>query len=278
MWHMDSEGRFSLGSDEFTRLIGPNTAAGFGRLWHEIAEMFGLDPEGLVEKAIATRAYLERHRFGLAGRWRKPIAGRIVGPPDLRCRARNFRLSWLRHLPRYRGPVRLAAQRDRPSFDAAAPQSPSAADILQAGPAADMPPADMPVEELADPTDAASPSSARSPDPTASETSQQTDLETTVEPPKDDTLEDTSKETPMETLTGIPAEAPTEAPMNVLPFRAPGDAKPLSLTPVENSAFNELARQLSARLDTENGTDGPEGTGGPRSPASTIPWSRGPRP
>ena len=41
--------------------------------------------------------------------------------------------------------------------------------------------------------------------------------------------------------------------MNVLPFRAPGEAKPPSLTPVENNAFNELARQLSARLENETG-------------------------
>ena len=45
MWQMDADGRFSLGSDEFTRLIGPHTAAGFGRPWREIAEAFGLDPE-----------------------------------------------------------------------------------------------------------------------------------------------------------------------------------------------------------------------------------------
>jgi PAS domain S-box-containing protein len=36
----------------------------------------------------------------------------------------------------------------------------------------------------------------------------------------------------------------------VLPFRPPGEPKPPSLTPVENSAFNELARQLSARLES----------------------------
>ena len=35
---------------------------------------------------------------------------------------------------------------------------------------------------------------------------------------------------------------------NVVPFRQPQDVRP-TLTPVENSAFNELARQLSARLD-----------------------------
>ena len=52
MWQMDAEGRFSLGSDEFTRLIGPRTAAGFGRLWSEIAEAFGLDPDGRVDEGV----------------------------------------------------------------------------------------------------------------------------------------------------------------------------------------------------------------------------------
>ena len=55
MWQMDDEDRFSLGSDEFTRLIGLHTAAGFGRPWREIAEAFGLDPEGRVMQAVATR-------------------------------------------------------------------------------------------------------------------------------------------------------------------------------------------------------------------------------
>ena len=31
LWQMDADGRFSLGSDEFIRLIGARTAAGFGR-------------------------------------------------------------------------------------------------------------------------------------------------------------------------------------------------------------------------------------------------------
>jgi PAS domain S-box-containing protein len=126
----------------------------------------------------------------------------------------------------------------------------------------------VPPADSSDPTSPAPFAVATSPDSTTTETSQQTDLETTVEPPKDtpegkleDTLVDTPKETPMETLTEIPAEVPTEAPKNVLPFRAPGDAKPLSLTPVENSAFNELARQLSARLDTDGGTEAPEVAG-----------------
>jgi PAS domain S-box-containing protein len=44
-----------------------------------------------------------------------------------------------------------------------------------------------------------------------------------------------------------------ETPKNVLPFRPIGEPKSPALTPVENSAFNELARQLSARLEGENG-------------------------
>jgi PAS domain S-box-containing protein len=92
------------------------------------------------------------------------------------------------------------------------------ADPVQASPAADLSAA----------PDAA-PSSAFEPlVPIAIETSQQTDLETSVE-------------TPEETLK------------NVLPFRPVGEPKSPVLTPVENSAFNELARQLAARLDTENG-------------------------
>ncbi len=55
MWQMDAEGRFSFGSDEFTRLIGMRTAAAFGRLWSEITDVLALDPEGRVAQAIASR-------------------------------------------------------------------------------------------------------------------------------------------------------------------------------------------------------------------------------
>ncbi|WP_433994838.1 hypothetical protein, partial [Bradyrhizobium pachyrhizi] len=44
-----------------------------------------------------------------------------------------------------------------------------------------------------------------------------------------------------------------DPPPNVVPFRPAGDTRPPSLTPVENNAFNELARQLSARLENEAG-------------------------
>ena len=66
MWQMDSDSRFSLGSGEFIRLIGAHTAAGFGRPWREIAETFGLDPEGRVAQGGRDARHLERHHPELA--------------------------------------------------------------------------------------------------------------------------------------------------------------------------------------------------------------------
>ena len=94
-----------------------------------------------------------------------------------------------------------------------------------------------------------SPAPLELPEPIASETSHQTDLET-----------------PVETR---PTKCRRKRRRTLLPFRPPGEAKPPSLTPVENSAFNELARQLSARLETENGS----AAAAPQSPASTRPSS-----
>ena len=103
MWQMDAEGRFSLGSDEFTHLIGARTAACFGRLWSEIADCFGLDPEGRVLKAVATRDTWS----GITLNWPADggvVAGGIVGLADLRSDAEFYRLSGLWRLPRSRRP------------------------------------------------------------------------------------------------------------------------------------------------------------------------------
>ena len=54
-WRMDRDGRFTPRAGEFTRLVGPRLSA-FGRPWSEIAATFGLDPEGRVMQAVATRA------------------------------------------------------------------------------------------------------------------------------------------------------------------------------------------------------------------------------
>jgi PAS domain S-box-containing protein len=54
VWHMDADGRFGVGSDEFIDLIGPRTTAAFGRHWSEIADELRLDPNNLVASAVAT--------------------------------------------------------------------------------------------------------------------------------------------------------------------------------------------------------------------------------
>jgi PAS domain S-box-containing protein len=263
MWQVDQDDRFTLTSDEFIRLIGPHTAACLGRPWREIAETFGLDPDGQVTRALATRATWS----GIELDWPVDGGGRLPvelsGLPVFDA-ARNFYgyrgFGVCRDLG---GLAQVAAERDHRSSEGAAPPSPWSADIVQAGPAPDVPSDDMEREDSPDLTAVASPSFAKFPDKRATETSQQTDLDTPVEPPKDtltDTLTDTQTETPADTSAEIPVEPPVEAPKNVLPFRPIGDTKPPSLSPVENSAFNELARQLSARLDTD-GTETPDVTG-----------------
>jgi PAS domain S-box-containing protein len=55
VWKMDEDGRFTLDSDEFIAVIGPRAAAAIGRPWQEMAAELGLDPEGQVARAVATR-------------------------------------------------------------------------------------------------------------------------------------------------------------------------------------------------------------------------------
>ena len=230
MWQMDAEGRFALGSDEFTRLIGARTAAGFGRLWSDIAETFGLDPEGRVLKAIATR-----HTWsGIVLNW--PVDGgshlavELSGLP-IYDSARDFAgyrgFGVCRDLD---GLARLDALRrkeflNHACFSAATPPDAvahpaAAADLAQPpSPAAEPPVVSDTVASAA----AVEPSA-----PAVPETSKQTDLETSV-------------------------ETPNEVLKNVVPFRPISEPRAPVLTPVENSAFNELARQLSARLESENG-------------------------
>ena len=257
-WQMDREGRFTLGTDEFLGLIGPRTTAAFGRPWREIAETFGFDPTGRMMQAFATGATWS----GITLNW--PVDGGGTLPVELSGlpifdAARNF--------IGYRGfgvcrdfdaIARLAALRlAELSGEMVTPQEPSAA-------------------PSAEPASVASPSSDELPEPIAAKTSaaetsaaepsHQNDLETPVEPPKEaveesvqenvpesvqESVQEIARDTPTETATELPADAAA----NVLPFRAPGEAKQPALTPVENSAFDELARQLSARLDTENGNE-----------------------
>jgi PAS domain S-box-containing protein len=254
-WQMDREGRFTLGTDEFAGLIGPRTMAAFGRPWREIAATFGFDPSGRMMQAFATGATWS----GITLNW--PVDGGGTLPVELSGlpifdAARNF--------IGYRG---FGVCRD---FDAVA----RLAALRLAELSGEMvTPQEVPAAPSAEPASVASPSSDELPEPiaaktstaetpagetSAAETSHQKDLETPVEPPKE-ALEESETESVEEivkdALTETATELPADAAANVLPFRVPGEAKPLSLSPVENSAFDELARQLSARLDTENGNE-----------------------
>jgi PAS domain S-box-containing protein len=55
VWQVAPDGRFTVGSDEFARAMGPRTVALVGHPWREIAATLALDPEGRVEQAIASR-------------------------------------------------------------------------------------------------------------------------------------------------------------------------------------------------------------------------------
>jgi PAS domain S-box-containing protein len=56
VWQMDAATRFTLGAEDFAKLIGPKTAAVLDRPWAEIAAALKLDPEGQVAAALALRA------------------------------------------------------------------------------------------------------------------------------------------------------------------------------------------------------------------------------
>jgi PAS domain S-box-containing protein len=232
MWRMDAEGRFSLDSGEFTRLIGPRTAASFGRLWNEIAAAFGFDPDDFVAKAMATRDTWS----GITLNW--PVDGGGGLPAELAGlpiydRMRNFAgyrgFGVCRDLD---GLARLAALRRHEFFRNPPAPHPLSADIIRTDPKPYLPAADVSAPDLPTESEIASFTTPEAPAPDTFAISRQPDMETPVETPK-----------------------------NVLPFRPISEPKPPPLTSVENGAFNELARQLSARLDHENG--------GPATPAGS---------
>jgi PAS domain S-box-containing protein len=247
MWRMDSDGRFSLESDDFTRLIGAHTAAGFGRPWSEIAETFGLDPEGRVVKAVATRGTwsgitlnwpadggdrlpvelsglpIYDHAGNLAGYRGFGVCRDLDGLARLDALRRHELISGLPTPPVSAAAVEADAAQDVLTQDSPTQDLPAQDAPEQAAPAADLPA----VKPPADPDVTASEAAPESSAPIALENSPPTDLETSV-------------------------ETPNEMLKNVVPFRPISEPKSPVLTPVENNAFNELARQLSARLESEN--------------------------
>ncbi len=238
MWQMDAQGRFSLGSDAFTRLIGVRTAAGFGRPWREIADTQGLDPEGLVSKAVATREGWS----GITLNW--PVDDGSHLPVELsglpiHDAASNFvgyrGFGVCRDLE---GLARLDALRSQEFFN-------------------DPPSADMILSENGQPTAAVWPAMEPLEPPVGISV-----VSAEATPQRSETEQHVVLETPVDTQ-----EIQTPTPPNVIPFRPHGEA-PLGLSSVENNAFDELARQLSARLVTEVSTQ--EMTERPRPMAGTV--------
>jgi PAS domain S-box-containing protein len=205
MWQMDEDCRFSLGSDEFSRLIGSRTAAAFGRLWSEIADVLKIDPEGKVAAAVATRGTWS----GIVVDWPADGSGarlpvELSGLPVFD-RAQNFLgyrgFGVCRDLE---GLARLAAQRRD--------------------------------EVLYSATSAAS-----------------KDQWATTPTPDSQATEVLANHLGTETQKADVDQIPVETPQNVLPFRQVNEPKAPVLTAGESSAFDELARRLSAHL--ENGGD-----------------------
>lgn len=219
-WQMDGDGRFELGAGEFTRLIGPRTAAMFGRPWPEITGTLSLDPADRVAAAVATRDTWS----GITLHW--PVDGdserlpvELSGLP-VYDRDQNFTgyrgFGVCRDLEALTRLTRL--RHDESSGDEARPQA------LRAQPLHAQPlHADVPRHRAG-----------------GTGFFESTDI--------------------------------VDTPPNVVPLRPNSDPQSPALTPVENSAFNELARQLTERLELDGTSSDEAHAAAPRSDDSDAAW------
>jgi PAS domain S-box-containing protein len=231
-WQIDADGCFWIGAGEFTDLIGPRTTAGLNRPWSEIAKTFHLDPDGRVAGALARRdtwsgitvSWPVDSDEWLGGEW---LPVELAGLPVL---------DRMQQFVGYRGfgvcrdldsLSRLAAlRRFELSSNLAAPQRLSA-DIVPINFAQD-----LCVQDL------------RSSETTAANSPAQPDMTSAI-------ASQLPARLAIETSPPTELERPVETSPNVVPFRPIGEGKSPSLTPVENNTFDELARQLSDRLDRD---------------------------
>ena len=216
VWQTDANGRFTLGSDEFTEVIGPGVATALGRPWNEIAAELALDPEGQVARAVASRDTWS----GITVSW--PVDGSAdrlkVELSGLPMFDRNRTFLGYRGFGVCRDVDRIAtlAAMRRATLRHDAPATP-----------------DVTVADTEAPPAAPEPAAAPTPEPVASVTP-----EPTIEA--------------RPTLTLVPA-SPNVVPFR---SNAPAsDQRAPALSPVERNAFHELARQLTARLKGESSED-----------------------
>ncbi|MGJ5176596.1 PAS domain-containing sensor histidine kinase [Bradyrhizobium oligotrophicum] len=245
-WQMDAEGRFSIGSDEFVRLVGARSAAHLGRPWHHLTETLGLDPDGRVGAAIETRQTWSNLVISWPADGGESLPVELSGLPVL---------TGDKTYSGYRG---FGVCRDLDVLDRLETLRPPETGVTEhphAG-ATGLAPAGVVPSQLAQSDHA----------PAADA------------PPRRDNITASGRD------ASIVAEAPhidgvgLEPAGNVVPFRAPGETKLPALTPVENNAFHELARQLSARLEGEVRNSPADVAGAPLEPALRVSDPFGPPP
>lgn len=216
VWQMDAEGRFVVGSDEFVELVGPRTVTACGRLWSEIAAALKLDPDNEVTRAIATRETWSSIPIS----WpvdetdeRLPIELSALPVFDRDRVFRGYRgFGVCRDIDRVNQLVR--ARRIRPiGFTAAPPPSATSSDD----------------DATARQNAAGTPALVAAPQPETDEK---------ANPPAE----------PVPNVRPAAAELPAAGNVVRFPSSAAADAKAPSLSPVERSAFRELAQELTARL------------------------------
>jgi PAS domain S-box-containing protein len=223
MWQSDREGRFSIGSEQFLKLIGPLTESLVGRPWRDITSTLGIDGDARMQNALTSRDTFG----GVTLNW--PVDGgylpvELSGVPALDSEQHFAGYRGFGVCRDLKGLARLELLR-RHGISISPPKPPS-------------PPSGNVESEIA--SDSADAKKIAAP----AKHSLSTDLDHRV-----DTQEPLAPAPPE-----VPAETLPETADNVLPFRPIGETKSPALSPVENSAFNELARQLSERLD--NGESG----------------------
>jgi PAS domain S-box-containing protein len=237
VWHMDADGRFGIGSDEFIELAGPHTTAAFGRPWNEIAAELKLDPANQVARAMASQETWS----GITVAWpvddaAEPLPIELSGLPvfDRDRRFRGYRgFGVCRDIGRINQLVKT--RRDHPIGFRPAPVEPQQQE--EAVPITPASPAAAPPDRIESAAVAAAAPQAERP-----------------------------------ALAIAPASA-NVVPFR--PSSPPEPKVPPTLSPVERRAFRELAQELTARLRGPEeapaaATDNAEGLPGEGLPAETV--------
>ena len=245
-WQMDAEGRFSLSSDAFARLVGPRSAAHLGRPWQDIADTLGLDPDGRVSAVIETRQTWSNIVVTWPADGGEGLAVELSGLPVFTAD---------KTYSGYRG---FGVCRDLDALDRLEMLRPAEAGV-----------GEVPQAEGTEPVE----SDVVASDPATSDHAPAADA-----PPQQDNVTASARDASIAAGTPHIDGVGLEAAGNVVPFRALGETKHPALTPVENNAFHELARQLSARLEGEVRSTAADLPGAVHEPALRVSDPFGPAP